>query len=980
VEGTEFWVEVTADQALLGVFSGRVVAENPAGTLTLGSGESAAARLGQVPAPVAVVRPRDRVAWALHYPSVLDYRAEQFPDLPGQAWPAVVRRSIEAHRSGEMATAFATLESAPPDVSDPRFFTYRAVLLLSVGRVDEARTDIARALSLRAANPEALALQAMIAVVQGRLDEALRDAERGVALDPRAAAARVALSYAHQARADLDAALADLRAAVAIDARSALTYARYAEILLATGRLREARSAADRAVALGPSLSRAHTVLGFVLLAQLQIAPPRVAFERAIALDQADPLPRLGLGLARIRQSDLDDGRREIEIAASLDPGNALVRSYLGKAYYEERRDTPAAEELQTAKQLDPNDPTPWFYDALRKQSVNRPVDALHDLQTAIALNDNRAVYRSRLLLDEDLAARSASLARIYDDLGFQQLALAEGWKSVNADPGSHSAHRFLADSYSVLPRHEVARVSELLQAQLLQPLNLVPVQPQLAVGKLFIVSGAGPADPGFNEFNALFERNGVSLYGAVVAGGKGTFGDSLAVAGLWNRLSFSAGQFHYETDGFRKNNDLTHDVYDLFAQARLTSQTSVQAEYRATRLERGDVLRFDPDRFNPMLRQEEDTDTLRVGFRHAFSPRSLVLASVARGTVDASRAFSPDFRFETEDTGYTGELQHILRWGPVQVVSGVGQFSGRRTSGFRIFGERIDAEDENIRHTNGYLYSSINVPKSVVSVLGVSVDHFDGVVEREQVNPKAGVIWAPLPGTTIRAAGFRVLKRTLVSNQTIEPTQVAGFNQFFDDPEGSSAWRYGVGVDQALSRNLYVGAEVSQRDLRVPFTATDITGQVLGVQVVDWQERVGRGYVYWTPHPWWALTVEYLYERLERDAAFVGEEEIRRVRTHRVPLGVSLFHPSGVSARLRTTYTDQKGEFGDPVSGTLSGSERFWVVDASLAYRLPNRWGVVSVEARNLFDERFRFQETDPASPVVSPGRLLLFKLNLAY
>ena len=64
------------------------------------------------------------------------------------------------------------------------------------------------------------------------------------------------------------------------------------------------------------------------------------------------------------------------------------------------------------AKGLDPLDPTPYFYDAIRKQTVNRPVEALEDMQTSITLNDNRAVYRSRLLLDEDLAARSASLAQ----------------------------------------------------------------------------------------------------------------------------------------------------------------------------------------------------------------------------------------------------------------------------------------------------------------------------------------------------------------------------------------------------------------------------------------------------------------------------------------------------------------------------------------------------------------------------------------
>ena len=135
-------------------------------------------------------------------------------------------------------------------------------------------------------------------------------------------------------------------------------------------------------------------------------------------------------------------------------------------------------------------------------------------MQQAIELNDNRAVYRSRLLLDADLAARSASLGRIYSDLGFQQLALVEGWKSVNTDPRNFSAHRFLADSYSVLPRHEIARVSELLQSQLLQPINITPIQPRLAESNLFLISAGGPGALSFNEFNPHFQPGSGSRAG----------------------------------------------------------------------------------------------------------------------------------------------------------------------------------------------------------------------------------------------------------------------------------------------------------------------------------------------------------------------------------------------------------------------------------------------------------------------------------
>ena len=131
----------------------------------------------------------------------------------------------------------------------------------------------------------------------------------------------------------------------------------------------------------------------------------------------------------------------------------------MGKAYYEEKRMPLEEHQYSIAEELDPKDPTPWFYDAIAKQTTNRPVEALQDMQKAIELNDNRAIYRSRLSLDSDLAARSASLARVYTDLGFQQLALVEGWKSVNTDPTNYSAHRFLADSYAALPRHEIASV-----------------------------------------------------------------------------------------------------------------------------------------------------------------------------------------------------------------------------------------------------------------------------------------------------------------------------------------------------------------------------------------------------------------------------------------------------------------------------------------------------------------------------------------
>ena len=966
VEGTEFYVRVEHNQTVLSVFEGKVLAENEAGSLVLSSGQSAVAKKGKAPESRVVVRPRDAVRWALYYPPLIYAHPEQ-----------------------------AQVEE---DVHDPGFFANRASWLLSVGCVDEAKTDIEQALKLDPKYSDAVALQSIIAVVQNEKEKALDFAEEAVRINPKSATVQIALSYAQQAGFNLEGALSSLEQAVNLDPENALAWARLAEIRSSFGDLDEALEAAQHAVALNPTLSRTQTVLGFAYLTQVKTTESMAAFEKAIDLDQADPLSRLGLGLAKIRDGGLHEGGREIEIAASLDPNNSLIRSYLGKIYYEEKRIKLDGREYAVAKDLDPQDPTPWFYDAIRKQSVNRPVEALQDLQKSIELNDNRAVYRSRLLLDQDLAARSASLARIYNDLGFEQLALVEGWKSVNTDPGNYSAHRFLADSYAALPRHEIARVSELLQSQLLQPINITPVQPQLAEGNLFILEGAGPSDPSFNEFNPLFQRNRMTLQADGVVGGNDTLGDDLVFSGVYDKVSFSAGQFHYETDGFRENNDQDLDIYNVFAQYSLSPKTSIQAEYRNKDSDFGDLpLRFDPDDFNSTRRKEIQTESLRFGFHHSFTPHSDIIGSVIYGSIDGEDKYSTSIPMATVDVdatsdedGYIAEVQHLFRSERFNVTTGIGHYDADSKLSLVTIATLLPPlppittttpmiSDTDIRHTNFYVYSQINYPETAIWTIGGSADFFEGSpfdLDDEQFNPKLGLAWNFLPATTLRVAAFRTFKRTLLSNQTIEPTQVAGFNQFFDDTNATDSWRYGVAIDQKFSKELYAGVEYSKRDMEIPYLT-----ETLQTQNVDWEEQVGRAYIYWTPRKWLVASAEYQYERFERDHEFPGIEYIDSLKTNRLPLSIKLFHPSGFSTALTTTYIDQKGVFFDSFLTTTSrDSDNFWVIDASISYRLPKRWGLVTIEARNLLDEEFKFQDTDPENPVIYPERLIYAKFTLMF
>jgi tetratricopeptide (TPR) repeat protein len=978
-EGTEFFIRVGEDFTRIIMFEGRVRAVNPQGELLLAAGEAALARAGEAPRPEIVVRPRDAVAWALYYPpiyAVLAGRDALPPDLP----PPLRTAALEA-ADNRYAEALDILDEVPPAARDARYWAFRAGLLLNVGRVEEAEDAIGRALELEPDAGDALAQRAIIEIVRNQPDAALASARRAVELSPDSAAARIALSYALQANFELEEAWRVLREAADTFPEDALVWARLAELELARGYLDRALEAAERAATLAPGLGRTQMVLGFAHLARIDPAEARAAFARAIELEPANPLSRLGLGLARIRQSELAAGRHEIEIAAALDPNQSLIRSYLGKAYFEETREDLAGEQLAIAKELDPNDPTPWFYDAIRKQLENRPVEALRDLETAIGLNDNRAVYRSRLLLDEDLATRSVSLARIYDDLGFDQRALVEASRSLSLDPANWSAHRFLSDAYARQPRHEIARASELLQSQLLQPINISPVQPSLAVTDLNIVEAIGPAEAAFNEFHPLFERDRAQLTASGVAGTQDTLGNELVVSALWNRYSLSAGQFHFQTEGFRPNNDFEADLYNVFGQVAVTPKLNLQAEYRYRDSEHGDLtLNFDPDVFSSNERRQISQHTARAGARFAPTPQSDFVASTIYTEVDENLR-DPVFRSDNEEHAYQIEGQYLGRSEYTNVVVGGGLY-------------RVDVNQRNVvdlgdviiddrfsferNHENIYTYLDYNSPAAVVWTLGISYDSYrEGPLDVNRILPKFGLEWAVAPWLRLRGAAFKTVKRALAVNQTIEPTQIAGFNQFFDDANGTEALRYGVAFDARLTEDLYAGVELSRRHLDFP-----ILFRPAGVIVrEDRDEEIYRAYLYFTPHRHWALTTELVYDRFTRTAAIAGLPT--EVETIGVPASVRYFHPLGAFAEFRVTFVRQEVDREPP--SPPEGTDNFVTVDAAVGYRLPHRAGLLSIEGRNLLDERFRFQDdtfrkSEASLPRFIPERAVLARLTLSF
>jgi tetratricopeptide (TPR) repeat protein len=977
VEGTEFLVRVDQTRTSIFLFEGQVLADNAHGSLALRKGQCAVAQAGGPPEMTAVVRPRDAVQWTLYYPPIMVFNPKDDHDTLPQSLQARLDRSMAAYGRGDLVQAFDMIDGLGDGITESRFFTYRAGLSLRVGGVTQASADIEKALELDAGSSEALALRAIIAVVQNRKETAYADARRAARLSPDSPTALIALSYAHQARFNLPAALNAARRAAKRAPDNAVARARLAELRLSSGDADGALAAAQQAVHLDSLQARTQTVLGYAYLTQLDLEKSMAAFGRAIRLDSAAPLPRLGLGLVKIRQGHLKAGRAEVELAAGLDPDNALIRSYLGKAYFDEKRRPLEARQLEMAKELDPHDPTPWYYDAIRKQSQNRPVEALHDLQQSIELNHNRAVYRSRLLLDEDHAARSASLGRIYRDLGFQELALRQGWRSLQSDPSNYSAHRLLADSYGTRPRHEIARVSELLQAQLLQPLSITPVQPQLAESNLLTPQGAGPGSVSFNEFNPLFARNRIDAQADGLVGNHQTWGDEVVLFGMYDRISASAGQYHYETEGFRENNDLDQDIYDVMAQAALTPKVNLQAEYRHRRIENGD-LSFDWDLKDGQtsFREETEADILRAGLRLKPWIHSDVIASVMvldKCVKQDTLLFMTHVTSEVQSDGVSAEMQYLFRSHPADIIAGGGYYD--IDEDLKI--GPLSTPTEN-RHGIGYLYSYFRFPHNAMWTIGASYDSLDREErpDKSQLNPKVGLNLDIAKGTTLRLAALTGLKRVLVADQTIEPTHVAGFNQLYDDRDATDYVLYGAGIDQTFNGNVHGGGEVNLRKLTTPFVAVNNPEE-------QWEETIYRFYLYWTMNRYLALGMEYRYELFSRDkliTMMIPEE----TKTEIVPVHLVYFHPSGGFGRLVSTYVSQ--DVVRSRSPDVTVADDFALVDMAMGYRLPKRYGILSVEINNLLNRGFNYMDVasrssqEVVSPLFLPDRSVVFRITLSF
>lgn len=991
VRGTEFVVEVTPNQTVISVLDGEVECVNAFGRLEVTRGEQAVTVPGAAPVKRLLARPWDAVQWALYYPAVLDAAELERVGFPDEPTRLATEASVAAYKRGDFSNAFAALDR----LAEPKPLVVRlhqSALYLAVGEVQKAEALLAVLdQSLATAPPDAssglLAVsrsqKAIIALINNRREEALAFAEEAVKASAESAAAALAMSYAQQGRFKLKEARRWAERAMSLQPNSATVRARLAELQLGFGEVDKAVRMVEEGLRVTPQDSRLLTVAGFTYLTRYQTKAAAESFDRAITLDGAAGLPHLGRGLALIRQNRLEEGRRELEIAAHLEPTDSLFRSYLGKGFFEEKRDPLGANEYELAIQLDPLDPTPYLYRAFHKLANARPVEALWDIEDSIRLNDNRAVYRSRLMLDQDQAVRSVGLSQVFNQIGFADAGRIEAINSINRDYNNFSAHLLLSGSYFERPQLNQAVISEQLVARLLAPVNINSVR----------------GEASFNEYSSLFDRQRTQFF--LLSEGR-TADDFIQAAprvtAAFDRFAFALVYGARYQGGYRDPDHATLFNPAALLQYQVTPADTLSLETLQFEIEEGDTaMQFNPHLSDPDFERELDGFTQRAGWHHRFGPGSHLISQFLYLDRDLrledknepsrlAAVFPGTTQHQTQriaSEGFRGDLQHIWDTPWLSLVTGGSVLAAedrkRESTFFSLFGgfpvasggtTPADAQriylyptwhlGERVNLTTGATYGKINFSE----VSGPPFD--DAAREREALDPKAGLVVRVTSATTLRGAYYETLGAAGNADlEGIEPTQVAGFNQLFDDPIGTKARGAGIGLDHKFARWTYLGVEGTWRELRSPF-GLDQQATTGGVTPNDFltlraRERGVRAYLYQVLHRTTTATAEYTLLDREDDNSQLTPE-LRDLThdhslTHRVRLGLNYFQSRGWFAGLGATWRYQELKNFDPADAVENGTRDFWIFDATLGCQFPKRTGYMALSFNNLFDRDFRYQ-----------------------
>lgn len=1009
IYGTELVVDVQKDETTIDVLHGSIRASNKSGQEAVSAGESVVARLNAPLRKAVLVNPANAVQWMIRFPLVIT--SADFSSAPDAGCNAECTKAAQAtiNQASAGGSLLDALKKGPRSLtSSPRGTILHAIALWQAGDKAAALSRI-QTLPTRLA-PRDQALRSLLlgfaALQDNAHDKAQQDADEANAVYPGLVNTTLLQSYIAQARGDVDTALALSTENREAHPKVAETYDREVELLLSSDKPEQAAPLMRQRLSEFGVAPLSSTLAGFTALSRKDPEAARAYFNSAIQEDPAQSLPYLGNALLDAQNRNYDAAKGNLSRAIQLDPSVAVYRSYLGKLFFEDESSPKAIQEFDAAIALDANDPTPFLYRSYARIAENDPVAGLSDVEKSISLNEGRAVYRSSLLLDRDVAVRSAGLARAYSELGFSEAARLEAIKSITDDYSNYSAHRLLSDSYSSILDTE-GYTSEQRIADLLAPLSF----------NLFNAVGETAS---LSDYNALFDKKETrKAAGLTWNSNQDQFVGSLLATGKSEDYGYLFSYLPYYANGSHKGRFQGDSTFRGALQYEPTADDRVilDSSFQLRDVQGGEQGDYSED---------VHAGTVRFGYnhRHSTNLRFLAQGEFARDSEHTSEQAYRDVNlqvpgydddFTLGSTGLQNASQRVYRDSLatqaiytshyVDSISGVeglyADTSRRDYYGMSDIQEVYPYNSStssagNLSSGEVYEYLSLKVPRKANLTLGVTAAHVErdltevppfvnGTDSQNKVLPKFGLVVTPNSWITGRAAYFEGMRKTVLEDlSSLEPTLVGGINQRFTDLSGAYSRNVGLGLDVKDANRIYAGTQYTRRHVIESFgdvtdyasydgsSVTPLEPQSAGFQDSHSDSDTLRGYIYTVLTAKSVLTADSLYDRFqETDPEIKADDSIDSlVSTQRYRFGYKYYLGKHFSVGSQATYRDQQLNHTDDPNG-------FWLFDVGVNYRFSEQHGGVFARVDNILDRDFTYDQTRGIETQVLEGRSFIVGIN---
>ncbi len=952
--------------------------------------KAAAAYLASVPGDYRALTLLGWIALRDNNPEqALEYFERAFTDnIQGDA-RLVTGLALTYFRLGNAARALDLFQNSLPDFPmTPEISAMAGFFFLMTGQPEQALEMLNSGLDMDPNNVLCLGFLAQILIVQDRKDEARKAAFAGLEASPHSPMANMTAALVHIAFFELDKALERLQAALDADSKFITALVYLARLHLGNDRLDQAWKTIRPALEKAPAEARVLSTAGFIRLGFRDYDQARKYFEKATGLDPGHADSRMGLSQYYFARGHDFQGLMHALAATLLDPRVSLYQSFLGKALYQTRSHDKALEMYDYAKTLDPSDPTPYLYKGIALTDLNRPGEAVQEFNSSIALNDNRAIFRTRLMLDRDLAVRNYDLARAYSQLGLEEWAVSKALTAVSYDQSNPSAHHFLylaESSKPVRERHGVL-ASDYLLFKLLSPANQ----------NTFTFT---------NDYTPMFEApytrmqvrgdmgmwsNTNTIYNYSLGGSGGRPG----IAG-WTSVS------RERDSGFRQPDSTSRDV---MAQAMVKWEPAVDHSllFQGSCYDNksGDTF-YQRDRSysaSPNMNHTIENHNMELGYTHRFSPTSIFLGHAGynsfsddlddhirynlsdpgwRETLDVRRKTKQDnFSFQSQQRVETDN--HTFMAG-MSFMTGTERFYWENHFKLWYYNELLHEElypgrfSGRTRCLNAYLADFWTLHPDLIMEISMSYDWIKSDIidgHRDMISPRLGLNWRINRDNTMRLALQHYMVARGLEPQ-LQPARTAGFPGQRNAADSSEITEAGISMERQWDNRTFSAARVSYLRSKEPIFRRNTIDRYQGEVVVN---RILT--------PSLGISLSGLVKSVKPDKQILETNPEMDYLETRGTAAMSLRRPSGLGVQLSaiTVYQDFQSEYALDLQGQKRKSSAFALLNSRIFREFPEKRGFIALSVNNILGSSFTYLPDSISLDSFYPDRQILFSAGVNF